>query len=133
MVEINIRDNNIQLEEFKVERTHQWNDEIGKSEIIPKTCIIINNISKDTSDKMKAQVQGGAKTGAFGRFKFQGSVSFNINDFYITLHNVDLSGWSYEVRHNRLKINFRPLDGFGYLSGMGLNVLREEKLKAIGL
>ena len=133
MIEINIQDNKIQLEEFKVERTYQWNDVNGRNEIIPKTCIILNNISKETSDKMKALVKGNAKTEAFGRFKFQGSVSFNINDFYITLHNADLSGWSYEVRDSRLKINFKPLDGFGYLSGMGLNVLREEKLKAIGL
>jgi hypothetical protein len=133
MVEINIRDNNIQLEEFKVERTNQWNHETGKSEVIPKTCIIINNIPKSISDKMKAQVKGNAKTEAFGRFKFEGSVSFNINDFYITLHNVELSGWTHETSRSRLKINFRPLEGFGYLSGMGLNVLREEKLKAIGL
>lgn len=126
MIEINIQDNKTQLEEFKVERN-------SRNEIIFKTCIILNNISRETSNKMKDLLKGTNKTEAFGRFKFQGSVSFNINDFYITLHNVDLSGWSYEVRDSRLKINFKPLEGFGYLSGMGLSVLRDEKLKSLGI
>lgn len=61
MVEINIRNKEIQLEEFKVERTYDWNKETHQNDIIPKTCIIIKDISKTLSDEMKSLIQGGKK------------------------------------------------------------------------
>ena len=131
MVEILINDNTTILSDFKVERVYEWNDVTRKSELVHKTFISMSDISKTKADEIKKYLQGDSPSKGFGRFDFEGDVSFNINNFYITLYNISLSDWKYEVRHNRLKINFKPLNGFGYLSGMGLNVLRDQKLNQI--
>ena len=131
MKEIILNDGKTILSEFKVERVYEWNDVTRKNDLVHKTFISMSDISKKVSDEMKSLIQGDAPSKGFGRFDFEGDVSFNINDFYITLYNVSISGWKYEARRNCLKINFTPLDGFGYLSGMGLNVLRDQKLNQI--
>jgi len=130
MKEIILNDNSTILSEFKVERVHQWNSETKINELVYKTFISIIGLSKDKSDEMKKVLKGESPTKSFGRFDFEGDVSFNINDFYITLYNVSLSDWKYD-RWDTLNINFKPLNGFGYLSGMGLNVLRDQKLNQI--
>jgi hypothetical protein len=78
-------------------------------------------------------LRGDGKTLPFGRFDFKGCVTFSINNFYISLYNVYLSGFSVILGIDRLTINFKPLDNFEYSSGMGLGVLRELKLKDIGI
>ena len=125
MIEILVNDGSTTLEEFKVERVYEQNI------LVHKTYLSVSNITKEGSDMLKKQIQGDRPSKGFGRFDFEGSVSFNINDFYVTLYNVTLTNWTYEKRFNKLKINFAPLDGFGYLSGMGLNVLRDQKLSQI--
>ena len=133
MIEINVKNKDIILSEFKVEQVYSWNDIKGKNDLVHKTFISISNISKDVANEIKKQLKGDNPTKGFGRFDFEGSVTFNINDFYITLFNVSLSNWTYgTVRgEGNLKINFTPLDGFGYLSGMGLSVLRDQKLSEL--
>ena len=131
MIEIIVNDHNTILDEFKVERVYEWDSNLRKNILVHKTYVCVSDISKELSDQIKDQIKGDNPTKGFGRFDFEGSVSFNVNDFYVTLYNVSLSNWAYDKRLNRLKINFTPLDGFGYLSGMGLNVLRDQKLSQI--
>lgn len=133
MTEIILNNKESILSEFKVERVYQWNEDTRKNDLVHKTFISITNISKETANDIKNQLKGDNPTKGFGRFDFDGDVNFNINDFYITLYNVSLSNWSYQVSRGvgQLKINFTPLDGFGYLSGMGLNVLRNQKLSQV--
>jgi hypothetical protein len=131
MIEIIVNDHNTILDEFKVERVYEWDSNLRKNILIHKTYVCVSDISKELADQIKDQIKGDNPTKGFGRFDFEGSVSFNVNDFYVTLYNVSLSNWAYDKRLNRLKINFTPLDGFGYLSGMGLNVLRDQKLSQI--
>ncbi len=131
MIEILVNDGSTTLEEFKVERVYEWDSNLRKNLLVHKTYLSVSNITKEGSDILKKQIQGDRPSKGFGRFDFEGSVSFNINDFYVTLYNVTLTNWTYDKRLNKLKINFAPLDGFGYLSGMGLNVLRDQKLSQI--
>jgi hypothetical protein len=131
MIEIIVNDHNTILDEFKVERVYEWDSNLRKNILVHKTYVCVSDISKEIADQIKDQIKGDNPTKGFGRFDFEGSVSFNVNDFYVTLYNVSLSNWAYDKRLNRLKINFTPLDGFGYLSGMGLNVLRDQKLSQI--
>lgn len=133
MIEINVKNKDIILSEFKVEQVYSWNDIKGKNDLVHKTFISISNISKDVANEIKKQLKGDNPTKGFGRFDFEGSVTFNINDFYITLFNVSLSNCTYGIVRGEgsLKINFTPLDGFGYLSGMGLSVLRDQKLSEL--
>jgi hypothetical protein len=131
MIEIIVNDHNTILDEFKVERVYEWDSNLRKNILVHKTYVCVSDISKELADQIKDQIKGDNPTKGFGRFDFEGSVSFNVNDFYVTLYNVSLSNWAYDKRLNRLKINFTPLDGFGYLSGMGLNVLRDQKLSQI--
>jgi hypothetical protein len=133
MIEILVNDGSTTLEEFKVERVYEWDPNLKEKILVHKTYLSVSNITKEGSDMLKKQIQGDRPSKGFGRFDFEGSVSFNINDFYVTLYNVTLTNWTYEKRFNKLilKINFAPLDGFGYLSGMGLNVLRDQKLSQI--
>lgn len=131
MIEVVINEKSVILDEFKIERVYEWDSNLRENILVHKTYVCISNISKELSDKIKNQVRGNNPTKGFGRFDFEGSVSFNVNDFYVTLYNVSLSNWSYENRTKRLRINFTPLEGFGYLSGMGLNVLRDQKLSQI--
>ena len=133
MLEVSIKNKDIKLDQFKDEMFSEWDKDINKSKLVKKVCIILNGINKQISDNIKDAIRGNAKLKAFGRFEFQGSISFNINDFYITLHNVDISGFVWDSSHNRLQINFKELPGFGYLSGMGTNVLRDQKLKDLGI
>jgi hypothetical protein len=131
MIEIIVNDHNTILDEFKVERVYEWDSNLRKNILVHKTYVCVSDISKELADQIKDQIKGDNPTKGFGRFDFEGSVSFNVNDFYVTLYNVSLSNWAYDKKLNRLKINFTPLDGFGYLSGMGLNVLRDQKLSQI--
>lgn len=131
MIEIIINDGYTILDEFKVEMVYKWNSSPRESALVYKTYVCVSNITKELADQIKDQIKGDNPAKGFGRFDFEGSVSFNINSFYVTLYNVSLSNWTYDNKLNRLKINFTPLDGFGYLSGMGLNVLREQKLSQI--
>lgn len=131
MIEIIVNDHNTILDEFKVERVYEWDSNLRKNILVHKTYVCVSDISKELAEQIKDQIKGDNPTKGFGRFDFEGSVSFNVNDFYVTLYNVSLSNWAYDKKLNRLKINFIPLDGFGYLSGMGLNVLRDQKLSQI--
>lgn len=131
MIEVIVNDKKTILDEFKVERVYEWNSSLRESVLVHKTYVCVSNITKELADQIKDQIKGDNPSKGFGRFDFEGSVSFNVNDFYVTLYNVSLSNWAYDKKLNRLKINFTPLDGFGYLSGMGLNVLREQKLSQI--
>ena len=121
MKEIIVNDNNTILSEFKIERVYEWDDATKTNYLVHKTFISMIGLSKDKSDEMKKIIQGDSPSKEFGRFGY----------FYITLYGVSLSSWKYEARRNCLRINFTPLDGFGYLSGMGLNVLRDQKLNQI--
>lgn len=121
MLEVFVNNDISILSEFKIEKDYNKGH---------KTYICISNVDRKLCDSIKSQLRGDNPIKAFGRFDFEGSVSFNINNFYITLYNVSLSNWTYE-KNSFLKLNFIPLDGFGYLSGMGLNVLREQKLNQI--
>jgi len=131
MIEVVINDRTTILDEFKVERVYEWDSTLRKNILIHKTYVCMSDITKELADKIKDQIRGNNPTKGFGRFDFEGSVSFNVNDFYVTLYNVSLSNWAYDKKLNRVKINFTPLEGFGYLSGMGLNVLRDQKLSQI--
>lgn len=127
MIEVKVKNKETILNEFKVEQN--WE----RGTLVHKTYICISHISKELADEIKKQVQGDNPTKGFGRFDFEGDVSFNINNFYITLYNVSLSNWTYQTYRGigHLKINFTPLKGFGYLSGMGLNVMRDQKLSTL--
>lgn len=137
MVEINIKDDVIQVEEFKVVRN--LNYKTGNTTAVNdmRVCIILRNISLEEVNNIKSKL---SEIHSPKGFSFKGSVTFNINDFYFCLYNVYLSGggpflegFSYIRGIKTLTINFKPLADFEYSSGMGLGVLRELKLKEIGI
>lgn len=123
--------NDPKIEEFKVERVYEWDDTKKENRLVHKTFISFSGINASVAKDVKDKLKGDSKSRAFGRFDFEGSVSFQIDGFYATLYNISLSDFRFEKTTNRLKINFTPLDGFGYLSGMGINVLRDQKLEQI--
>ncbi len=108
--------NDPKIEEFKVERVYEWDDIKRKNYLVYKTFISFSGVNASVTKDVKDKLKGDSQVRAFGRFDFKGSVSFQIDGFYTTLYNVSLSDFRFEKTTNRLKINFTPLDGFGYLS-----------------
>jgi hypothetical protein len=131
MIEININDSTSELSEFKVEKSWYWNDVTKVNEKTYTTLLSISKLTKEKSLEIKKIIQGDLPTKAFGRFDFNGDVSFNINNFYVNLFSVACTSWKYDKDNNEVKISFKALDGFGYSSCMGLSVIRDQKLNAI--